>query len=287
MGKVILICGKICSGKSCYARALQEAQSGVILSVDEATFDLIGNEQGPFYDAFLEKVNHYLRKKAVQIARAGANVILDWGFWTKQSRANISAFLKSNQIPYEWHYVDVTGEQWQWNIRQRNERVLRGKGGCDFFVDEGLLRKLEALFEEPGKEEMDVWHPSGKIIAACGNDCAVCPRSVRSEKTREQLHRTAELWFRIGYRDHVATGEEIACTGCKKENWCRYNIAACVSEKQIKTCGECPRYPCERIEECFRVTAYFEPACRAACEVEEFEMLHRAFFEKEKNLSAR
>lgn len=38
------------------------------------------------------------------------------------------------------------------------------------------------------------------------------------EKTGEELHSTAELWQKIGYRDHVVTNEEIACTGCKPEN---------------------------------------------------------------------
>ena len=34
-----------------------------------------------------------------------------------------------------------------------------------------------------------------KIIAACGNDCAACPRYVGHpyEKTDEELHHTAEL----------------------------------------------------------------------------------------------
>ena len=51
-----------------------------------------------------------------------------------------------------------------------------------------------------------------KIIAACGNDCAACPRytAYPYEKTDEELHHTAELWMRIGYRDHVVTNEEIA-----------------------------------------------------------------------------
>jgi predicted acetyltransferase len=46
----------------------------------------------------------------------------------------------------------------------------------------------------------------GKIIAACGNDCAACPRytAYPYEKTEEELHHTAELWMKIGYRDYVA-----------------------------------------------------------------------------------
>ena len=158
MGNVILICGKICSGKSWYARALKKQHNAVILSTDEATYDLIFNEQGEFYNVFAQRVNGYLRKKAVEIVQAGANVILDWGFWTKQDRLEISAFFDNHQVEYEWHYVDVTDEAWQRNIARRNAAVAAGHGGSDFYVDEGLLKKLLTLFEEPTGEEMNVWY---------------------------------------------------------------------------------------------------------------------------------
>ena len=62
--------------------------------------------------------------------------------------------------------------------------------------------------------------PTRRIIAACGNDCSACHRyvGVSYEKTEEELHHTAEQWDKIGYRDHVVSNEEIACTGCKPEN---------------------------------------------------------------------
>ena len=47
------------------------------------------------------------------------------------------------------------------------------------------------------------------------------------EKTETELRHTAELWMKIGYRDHIVTNEEIACTGCKPENWCRYQVVKC------------------------------------------------------------
>ena len=37
MAKVILICGKICSGKTYYARQLRDQYNAVILSTDEGT----------------------------------------------------------------------------------------------------------------------------------------------------------------------------------------------------------------------------------------------------------
>ena len=128
-----------------------------------------------------------------------------------------------------------------------------------------------------------------KIIAACGNDCAACPRYTAHpfEKTEEELRHTAELWFRIGYRDHVVTNEEISCTGCRPENWCRYNVVKCCEDKGAETCGECDEYPCSSISECFEVTGSFEPDCRQVCTDEEYKQLKKAFFEKEENLNKR
>ena len=125
-----------------------------------------------------------------------------------------------------------------------------------------------------------------KIIAACGNDCAACPRytAYPYEKTEEELHHTAELWMKIGYRDHVVKNEEIACSGCKPENWCRYRVVKCCEDRVIKNCGECAEYPCDNMKECFEVTKSFEPMCRKVCTDEEYRQLKRAFFEKEKNL---
>ena len=127
---------------------------------------------------------------------------------------------------------------------------------------------------------------SEKIIAACGNGCAACPRYTKPpfEKTPEELHNTAVLWQKIGYRDRVVSNEEISCTGCSVENWCRYNIVKCVSGKNLENCGQCENYPCETIRECFKVTKSFIPACRAVCSDEEFDVMKRAFFEKEQNL---
>ena len=153
-----MICGKICSGKSYYAKLLKEKSIAVILSTDEATYELINNEQGEFYNIFAQRVNNYLKKKAAEIYKAGANVILDWGFWTKENRTDISSYLKSQDVSYEWHYIDVDDATWNRNIEERNKRIEEGNGGSDFYVDEGLLNKLLSMFEVPDKAEMDVWY---------------------------------------------------------------------------------------------------------------------------------
>lgn len=43
------------------------------------------------------------------------------------------------------------------------------------------------------------------IYSVCGDDCAVCPRYVA--KTDEELHETAEFWYRVGWRDRILSNE--------------------------------------------------------------------------------
>ena len=158
MPKVIALCGKICSGKTFYANKIKEGQNAVILSTDEATFYLMDNEQGERYDDFAKRVNEYLMKKAIDIVRAGANVILDWGFWSKKERINLTNYNKKYNIPVEWHYVDVTQEKWQDLIKKRNELIVSGQEEYSFYFDDGLKKKLLDSFNEPSKEEMDIWY---------------------------------------------------------------------------------------------------------------------------------
>ena len=158
MSKVYLICGKICSGKSYYSKKLKEEVNAVILSPDEATYDLINNEQGEFYNVFSERLNKYLTRKVGEIAKAGANVIFERGLWSKEERQKVKQYFEENNIETELHYIHVSDENWKKQIEERNKRVESGKGGADFYLDEGLMKKLVSKFEEPTEDEVDVWY---------------------------------------------------------------------------------------------------------------------------------
>jgi len=156
MAKVILVCGKICSGKSYYLKSIKDSLNAVIISPDEATYELINNEQGDFYNVFSERLCKYLTKKVGEIVQAGANVIYERGLWTKEEREKTVKYYKDRNIECELHYVSVDNKTWKQNIAERNKRVKEGKGGSDFYLDEGLLKKLESLWEEPTEDEIDV-----------------------------------------------------------------------------------------------------------------------------------
>ncbi len=156
--KAILLCGKICSGKSYYAERLRVQEHAVILSCDALTFALFDGNLGEAHDAMSERIWQYLYARSLDILEAGVSVILEWGFWTKENRTAARQFYESRGIPCEFHYVEVPEEVWRQNIAERNRRVLAGTAKDAYYVDDGLLAKLEAAFEIPERDEMDIWY---------------------------------------------------------------------------------------------------------------------------------
>lgn len=157
MAKVILLCGKIASGKSVYAERIKRQENAVLLSVDELVLSILGSDLGEKHDEITSRVQAYFFDKSLEIVRSGANVLLDWGFWTRERRSAARALYQEHGIASEFHYIDVPDDVWRRNIEIRNQAVLDGKSDA-YFVDEGLMQKLQSLFEVPSHDEIDVWH---------------------------------------------------------------------------------------------------------------------------------
>lgn len=156
--KVIAICGKICCGKTYYSNQIQEKEKAVILSCDELTKDLFDNDLGEKHDEMALRIWNYFKKKSVELVNAGCTVILDWGFWSLENRKSLTEFYNMQNIPCEWHYIDVDDYTWRRNIEERNRRILSGECGSDYYLDEGLMGKLLSKWEAPSRDEIDVWY---------------------------------------------------------------------------------------------------------------------------------
>lgn len=152
--KVILLCGKLCAGKTTYARRLAPEIGAVILSVDEIMLSLFGQHLGDDHDRIAALTRDYLLRKSLEILHNGIPVILDWGFWTKADRTATRAFYESHGIPCELHYLDVPDDLWASNIAARNAQVEADPTAA-YYVDENLLKKLEGRFEMPDDLEVD------------------------------------------------------------------------------------------------------------------------------------
>ena len=157
-GTVIAICGKIASGKSYYANQIKQQKHAVILNTDELTYAMFQNEQGENYDKLASRANEYLKQKAIEIAKEGCNVILDWGFWKKEERTALTEYFQKKNIKVEWHYIAIEDQDWEINIQERNQRIQEGFCQHEFLVTEGLKKKQLDNWEEPKTEEIDVWY---------------------------------------------------------------------------------------------------------------------------------
>jgi len=156
MPKIILLCGKICSGKSRYAASIK-TDTSVILSCDELMLQLFDECLGEeHHKQILGKCQKYLYDLAEQIAGAGADVILDFGFWSKEQRQEIRDRFRDKGFDTELHYIKVDRQVWLQQIDDRNNAARSGAPGRIYFVDDNMKRLFDAAFEEPSAEETDI-----------------------------------------------------------------------------------------------------------------------------------
>ncbi|MBR6968163.1 MAG: ATP-binding protein [Ruminococcus sp.] len=154
MSKVIMLCGRLCSGKTTYAAKLRGETGAVILSVDELMLSILGGDTGDMHNEYVRRTEKYLFAKAADIAAAGADVILDQGFWTRAERSFARSFFAERGISCELHYLTVSDEEWLRRIEERNKAVEAGKSSA-YYVDGGLMEKFRSLFEPPAEDEAD------------------------------------------------------------------------------------------------------------------------------------
>lgn len=152
MAKVILIAGKICSGKSTLAEKLRLQNKAVVLSTDEITLAIFGQHIGENHDEVVENTQKYLFHKSLELIECGINVILDWGFWQKQEREEAKMFFAERNIETEFYFIDISEQEWKKRIEKRNKAITENHLSA-YFVDENLRIKFSNLFETPTKDE--------------------------------------------------------------------------------------------------------------------------------------
>lgn len=82
-------------------------------------------------------------------------------------------------------------------------------------------------------------------ITLCGNNRIECPRY--NSHIEAELRKVAELWYRVGWRDTVVSGKEIACAGCSSNKFCTYGLVACTEKHGVEKCNQCKEFLCYKI----------------------------------------
>ncbi len=148
--KVILLIGRICCGKTTYARSLPGT---LLISCDQLMRAMFPQGCGDAHDELAARARQYLFAMARQAAEAGMTPVLDFGFWTQEMRQEAVRALLGCEL--DWRWLDVPQEEWARRIASRNAAIRAGQGDpADYYVDAGLLEKVSRLFEPPTEREL-------------------------------------------------------------------------------------------------------------------------------------
>jgi len=152
MARVILLIGRLCSGKTTLAQKLAREEKAVVLSCDELMQTVFPEPLGEMYDVYSGRCMTYLYKQTRYLVESGCSVVLDWGFWTSESRQQAQQQLAG--LTLDWYYLAIDDAEWHRRMDERNARIVQGEGLLhEYFVDEGLFDKAAARFEAPQPEE--------------------------------------------------------------------------------------------------------------------------------------
>lgn len=156
MAKIIMLCGKVCSGKTTYAKKLKKEYHAAALSCDDFMLRLFEECPGEkIHNEMLAKIKGYFYELAEQMTAENINVIFDFGFWTRSEREKIRAYFQDKGIEIELHYISISHDVWEENIIRRNKAITEN-GERSYYMDDYKREHFAGMFEEPSPDEIDV-----------------------------------------------------------------------------------------------------------------------------------
>ncbi len=144
---ICLICGFLGFGKTTFAKKLEQDLPAVRFTHDEIMCQRYGRTPDNFQKKYIE-IDSFIRNQTQTAIQNGKNVILDYGFWTKQKRKEYYIWAKSLTPNVQFYAVCCDIEI------ARNRVIERTKNNSnELFIDENCFNKLLATYEPISEEE--------------------------------------------------------------------------------------------------------------------------------------
>ena len=147
---VYLICGFIGAGKTTFAKKLEEKTGAVRITKDEWSIRFIGND--PTIDGYAEwdtKIIELSRDVAFQLAEKGIDVIMDEGFWEKDTRAEMKRRIEAIGAKEVLYYLDTPIETIRERVVRRNNNLTKES----FKISREMLDTYLMDWQPPGEDE--------------------------------------------------------------------------------------------------------------------------------------
>jgi len=150
IGKVILLTGKIASGKSYYAENYVKNNRAMILSCDDLILALFDDCLGEEHQKIEQRAFTFFYNQAVQLANLGIDALLDFGFWTHESRIEACKFFEKQGIETETWYFEIDDELRKNRLNERNKKLQESQGNRrEYIIDSKMLERFDAMYEVP------------------------------------------------------------------------------------------------------------------------------------------
>jgi len=148
MARAHLVCGFLGVGKTTFAKRLAEQVGGVRFSVDELYLQLFAS--GPTYDvdrAALDRLFAALDQLWPQVVRAGTDVVLDFGFWSRERRDHARTLADAQGVQTQLYWLRCPDDV-------ALTRCLTRNGAADAFLfSEQGFYELKPHFQPPDTDE--------------------------------------------------------------------------------------------------------------------------------------
>ncbi len=147
MAAIHLICGFIGFGKTTYAKKLAQELPAIRFTHDEIMVERYGRAPDDF-QAKYKLVDDYIRQEAEKNIRQGKNVILDYGFWSKEKRRHYYQWAQNFTPEVYFHALICDMETAKRRVLERTFQNSK-----ELFIDENCFNTCLLQFEPLTKEE--------------------------------------------------------------------------------------------------------------------------------------
>ena len=149
MSKIILLCGKIGSGKTTLAKQLEKEKGFVCFSADEKMLKNYGeiHDKNEFREKLTECISQIF-DESLTLLKKGISVVLDFGFWTKKERDEAKKIFENFDV--ELVYLKSDDVE---NLKRISKRNTQKNA---YYFDEETYYFLMKKFEEPANENQVV-----------------------------------------------------------------------------------------------------------------------------------
>lgn len=151
MATLYLICGLPGSGKTTFAKQLEKTHNALRLCPDEWIAQILADPNDTVeldrLRSPVESIQWDVAKRALLL---DVNVVLEFGFWSREERSYFRAEAEALGARVELHYLNVDIEELWRRLSQRNADLPKGA----FKVSRENLELWAESFETPAEDEL-------------------------------------------------------------------------------------------------------------------------------------